>query len=90
MVVAATNLAKQTLNLKGLRVPCHKHAYLEMMTRDCITGTAMTISDEGEWTGSMTVADPDEDWISDQDFSSTDSSGDVDNSATGRENEDAL
>lgn len=77
----AVEFAKQmpNPNLRVFRLLCHKHPSLEMVAKDCITGTRMVLDDDGKlgW-GDDGRADPDDEEISSQGFSSTDSSSDVD------------
>lgn len=59
-----------------------------MVTGDCITGTRMILDDDDNKWGwnDHGRADPDYEEISSQEFSSTDSSSDVDHPAGGEEN----
>lgn len=76
MVTAATETAKQFTTLKVMRILCHKHPLLKIITKDCIYGSKMVISDDGDedwdW-GDDGWADPDDEEVSSQGFSSTDS-----------------
>lgn len=67
-VIAGTNVAKSQPSIKMLRILCHKHPYLEMVTRDCINGTRMILSDNSEDWGDDGFPDLDEEEISDQDL----------------------
>ncbi|KAJ5580198.1 uncharacterized protein N7459_006183 [Penicillium hispanicum] len=49
MVTAATNTAASLPSVKMLRILCHKHPYLDMVTTDCINGSQMVLSDDREW-----------------------------------------
>lgn len=49
MVMAATKMAKSLTSITMLRILCHKHPYLEMVTTDCINGSQMVLSDDGKW-----------------------------------------
>ncbi|KAJ5085022.1 hypothetical protein N7532_009793 [Penicillium argentinense] len=73
MVMAASNVARSQPGIKMLRILCHKHPYLEMMTRDCINGTQMILSDDSEDWGDDGLPDPDDEEISDQDLFTADS-----------------
>lgn len=81
MVMRAIEFAKQMPNptLKLFRILCHKHPSLETVAKDCITGTKMILDDDGKWDWDNDGrADSDDEEISSQEFSSTDSSSDVD------------
>jgi hypothetical protein len=49
MVAAATKVAKSQPSMKMLRILCHRHPYLEMVSRDCINGTEMILSIDDGW-----------------------------------------
>lgn len=53
MVAAATNIATSLPSIKMLRILCHKHPYLEMVSTDCISGSQMVLSDDREWDRSI-------------------------------------
>lgn len=79
MIMAAEEVVKRAPGLKMLRFLIHKHPSLEIVAKDCITGTKMILSDDGEWDwGDEGKVDPDDEEVSDQEFSSASSDEDED------------
>lgn len=63
MVIAASETANEFPTLQVVRVLCHKHPWTRMVSKDCISGTKMLISDDidGDWDWSDDgPIDPDE------------------------------
>ncbi|KAJ6049542.1 hypothetical protein N7444_006258 [Penicillium canescens] len=74
MVAAATKVAKSQPSMKILRILCHRHPYLEIVSRDCINGTEMILSIDDGWDWSDNGhPDSDDEEISGQDLFSTES-----------------
>ncbi|CAG8369759.1 unnamed protein product [Penicillium salamii] len=73
MVVAATAVTKTHPGIKLLRILCHKHPYLEIVTSDCIEGTKRILSDESQDWSDDGLPDPDDAELSDWDLFTADS-----------------
>lgn len=79
MVTAATEIATGLSNIRMLRILCHKHPGLEMVTTDCINGSQMLLADmddcEWDWSDDGPLYLPDDE-PSDRDLFDSDNEDD--------------
>ena len=61
MIRTSENIVRRSPNLKTLRILYHKQPSLEIVARDCITGTKVILADDGDWDwNDQGKADPDD------------------------------